>query len=717
MADIHGDVGWNGAIAVESLSYTISHGISPGTAVLQIQPQSTFPDEQGDLTITDGNEVVVIPNCKIDNYHVDQDQSGQIVSLTIVDRRWKWRDLGIINGMFNQLDPHGKLLPWTIQSPTELAIRCLQAMGEVGYDIDMPAGINYPGPYTSTPIINTSGTNPPVNWVAKPPAQALQELCDQYGRRLVYQFSTDSVVIAQIGDGGPLPLNGSIYKQGPSIKSPETPDAIGVVGAPTRYQMLLLLEAVGLEWDGSYRPIAELSYAPRRGALPQISTATVVYDGETSGLTYEIYLGAGANEDTVSGVLFSFSPSTSDTSASIASDLAAAINGSDDLRISGKMTAMASGGKITITATKTGVPFQFLSLLVYGVDVSLTGKDSFNSALDQAAVVGGKKGDWTQSPPGEFPDVQSTNRLTYWQARELAKKSVWRCYQVVNVDASGKGGINVPGYAENPLTRRQQLLISGYQVTQIVPQPLDATLLGPDGRPTTVDFYAAYSKDKPAAVYGSVAFQIFNPNFVTVPPPPLNTNVDSQVIIPFSVDPDYQVITFSQPVYQNGGVWGSDLYVDPGLVLLCAVQVRDADTNQFDAYTKVVPLPGQASLTNPKFELHTDVQLNVVGQYDVNNNIVGVQILEADPIVRADYYLQGMALQYNLSGGQTIQYNGIRAIDLDGAIQQVSWSVGPGGCSTTASLNTEHNWYIPPYPARRRAEYLPPFLSPRQNLP
>lgn len=37
---------------------------------------------------------------------------------------------------------------------------------------------------------------------------------------------------------------------------------IGVPGEPARYQMRLTLESVGEDWDGTYKPLAEMTYDP-----------------------------------------------------------------------------------------------------------------------------------------------------------------------------------------------------------------------------------------------------------------------------------------------------------------------------------------------------------------------------------------------------------------------------------------------------------------------
>jgi hypothetical protein len=95
----------------------------------------------------------------------------------------------------------------------------------------------------------------------------------------------------------------------------------------------------------------------------------------------------------------------------------------------------------------------------------------------------------------------------------------------------------------------------------------------------------------------------------------------------------------------------------------------------------------------------------VIGQYDEFENPVGAVLLEEDAVIRARYYLDGLAAQYFPQAALTQEYNGIVGMDCDGAIAQITWTVGEDGASTTASRNTEHSIWIPNFPARRRAEY------------
>jgi hypothetical protein len=736
----HGTAFWPGVIGVASCTYTASHGITPGVALLETLPQATAPAETGNLVISDGYETITIPDAKVNQLKVHETTtpSGDkafVWTLEIVDRRWKWRELGEINGCYNQPDPHGKLIPWTIQSPEELALLCLDAMGEPFSKIDLPTGftsdVGKEAEKLNPPWIgvqNTTGTNPPVNWEAEPPAHALAQLCELFGRRVIYQLSTDSILIEIPGIGRDLPP-GSFAKASPAIKSPETPTGVTVVGSPTVFQCRLPLEAVGEDWDGSYRPIHELSYAPKTGAAKQIANATIT-DPPVVGHTLQL---------TVNGVTKQYQIAGGDTAATAAAhllDLFTGIGGGapgpgfGDPRIAGVNFSVA-GGVILMTGGQNGVPFGF------GINIALGlgGGNEFTAALVQPASDG--TADWKYCQPPSFSGVQATNRLTELEARRLAQKSVWRCYRVAEkgfkpppdagpvaanpfaqnpfvpvVDSDIQdSGLLIPGYGT--VNRRQQILLLPYQAEQIVPQPLDAQVFDKRaGLKLTVNFYNGYSRDKPAAVFGAVAVHLFQtfwvPDFVD-----LNTEDGDQVFVNFTINPVQQLVIFEGPVYY----FQAARYLEPDLVLETGMNIRDNETNQLVAFHASMTLPGAKGPTNYKSQKFPDVQLNVIGVYDTNENqkLIGTTILEQDPVARANYYLQGMARQYIQQAGATIEYNGIRAIDLDGAIWQVTWEIGPGGAKTTASRNTEHSLYVPPYPKRRRAEFLQS-LADNQNL-
>ena len=132
---------WPGVVSVASVTYTCSHGISPGTVILTTYPQQGQIATSGDLVIGDGTNLVTLRDCRVSRLRGDGGAQGQSWTLEIQDRRWRWPGLASISGSYNQLDNRGKLIPWTIRSPVELAQLCIAAMGEKGAKIILPDGL------------------------------------------------------------------------------------------------------------------------------------------------------------------------------------------------------------------------------------------------------------------------------------------------------------------------------------------------------------------------------------------------------------------------------------------------------------------------------------------------------------------------------------------------------------------------------------------------
>lgn len=576
--DLTQDVSWPGVLGVASCQGCISHGISPSTFVLTTYPQAAAPEDSGDLVFSDGTNTVTLKDCRLVRITGTAGAEGQTWRLEIQDRRWRWRGLGSISGSYNQYDEHQKLVPWTIRSPTELATLCLDAMGEEGYQIDLPEGLSQADGADIDRYLwagenfPQSQTNPPVVWDYTPPAEALARLCEQYGRRVVYQPNTDRVIIAQLGDGEDIP-DRPCEVDTPSLEAPRIPSSVCVAGSQVRMQARFLLEPVGKEWDGRYVPINDLSYAPDGG--------------------------------------------------------------------------------------------------------------------------------WGTCPPPSFIGVKGTQRLAVIEAQGLARESVWKCYRITLQDPGGmEDTLTLPWYG--PVTRRQQITLLPTKVDQVVPQPPNFTGIQTGGdfaNRVLPDFYNGYSRDQPAVVWGSVARWIGSVLWIGTDP---NTSQFQRVYVPFSVDPVEQMIVFAEPVYAiRNSQW-----VAPRLVLDTGCLVADPETNQIVRGEWSMELGGDAP---PQWTIKEDVFWEVIGTYSADHILIGHTVVsEEEANARAQYYLDGMAYQYQVKAGDTRHYPGILPLDPDGRIHQISLSVGPGGPTTVASENSEHSTVVLPYPARRRNENLPP---------
>ena len=71
---------------------------------------------------------------------------------------------------------------------------------------------------------------------------------------------------------------------------------------------------------------------------------------------------------------------------------------------------------------------------------------------------------------------------------------------------------------------------------------------------------------------------------------------------------------------------------------------------------------------------------------------------------QAGYYLDAAEREYNQEYPQSVTYAGLQQLELDGAIQQVTYQCGPRGFTTAASRNTEDLDRTPSYKEKRQME-------------
>ncbi len=239
-----------GIFSILGGSFTLAHGTAPSYAIIRLSPQANFAAPQGTLEITYGGDPPIqFPDCKIDIARLDVGSGGQVWTLRIADRRWKWA-FGEITGRYNLVKPGGRIDLDTEKSPQDLATLLLKEMGEVRFDVSQLP----------------NETRPYVEWASDNPAEMLSRLCDTLGCRVVLQLD-NRVKICRLGDGGSLPT-ARIMGGGFGFDPPEKPDAIKVVCAPTQYQARIILEAVGLDTDGTVKLIKDLSYNPHGEGEP-----------------------------------------------------------------------------------------------------------------------------------------------------------------------------------------------------------------------------------------------------------------------------------------------------------------------------------------------------------------------------------------------------------------------------------------------------------------
>lgn len=710
-------VSWPGAGAIESFAYSAGHGISPGVATVVTLPRANEkpPAEFGDLVWGDGLRVVRLRDCKVDALSPVRDSTGLSWTLTIFDRRWRWRtpqaSFGKVSGRYNLPDDHGKMVPWTLRKPVELARLCLKAMGESRYEIDLPDGL---GQLTGNQYQDflrlgqnfpQSKANPTVQWDYTPPAEALARLCDIFGRRVVYQPVSDKVLIAKLGEGKSLPT-GPYESIGATIDAPEKPSRIGVAGSPIRFQFRLPMEAVGEEWNRAIVPIDDLTYRPdgrTLGGAKQIVTFT--WDGD-AGVDGAVEVTITVNLFGVPGatVTYTFRASAGSTPlADNVTEVVGKINANPD--VAKVLVASSSGETLILTGREDGYAWGSAEI----TDPLIPDNANW-SGVSQLPEYGQRVGGWEYCGPPNYTAAKATDRLAFDQARELARKSVYVYYRVLNLDPERRQGpLDIPGFGK--VTRRHQIVLLPGKVDQVVPEARDPRG-GNKGRPgvnrdsgVLADLYDGYSRDQGPDVYGSVSRLIGSVLWSdgakgnTLPP--------DKVRVPFSVVPERHLIAFAAPVYARPLVGPiGERYAAPALLLETAFYLMDASTSALvrPEYTRELGGAG-----GEEWIVRDDIEVSYVGRYDETSpgKLLEYERDERDAAERVQYYLDALAAKYELKGGEVRRYIGCYPIDPDGLVQQVSWSIG-GGATTTASTNTEHNADVPPYPARRRNENLPP---------
>lgn len=699
-----------------SFVYTVSHGATPSNIVVRTLPGKLIPPGIGQMMVSDGFRAFVLHDVRIDYFVADrQGGSGTEWEIRFSDERWKWQ-YSVVHGWYNQLDPNGKLIPSTVRSPRELAILCLRAIGVPKYTVDMPPGITQQDAQGQPEFLVSGinfpqiGLNPPCDWYGENAAVALSQLCDQCGRRLVFDPFTRTAHIVRHGVGANLPP-GSLVMQQLSITAPDNPDAVTVLGSPTRYQPMLKLQAVAPDYDGQLKPIKFLSYAPLADESNQITrvvVTSVAEDalGDQPILRYNITV-PNANGGAPKTARVEYEVVSGNTVAVVAAVLKTLTEAA--------LAAEGLGGDFVVTVAAENITIEYSGGGPFDVMIST------DSHLTQVLVApyGAGAVSWDYCAPPLFMGVRATRRLTLAQATALAQRYVFKMYRITGTDVeTDKVPVNVPGYGN--VFKRQNIILLDGMVEQIVPEGGDDEFATDNGidendESLTVNLYEGYSKDKAGEVYGSVAVDIFN-GFTYVGDAAdaaadgMNTSPSSRVPVGFSVDATYGCILFADYIYRTGEAGTNE---EPTLTLKTAVNIRHPETGQLLGYTDTRRIRNGPTIMVVK---RPDVQLNTYGVYRYQAaagnqpgkwKLTEAKLLEQDAVSRARFYLNATMLQFQLKPGAIQKYNGIVPVPMDGRITQVTYSIRGGvGCDTTVSLNGEHDVWVPPYPARRRIENL-----------
>lgn len=247
MPDPQAIVTFTGIAGIESARFLLSRGTRPSSGIITTPLIEQMAPAVGDFVIAYNGTTLTLTDCAVVESFVDT-SGGPTLTIRFEDRRWAW-NLSEIVGRYNVKEGTDTIKYQ--KTPQELATLIFEAMGETIYDV------------TALP----NDARPFVDWTNTPCDEALGDLLARLGCDVVPNLSTGGWVVVNVGAGSNLPdlvLYGGEHGNY-TVTSPKTPDRLQVVTAPVRYQCLFKLEAVGLETDGTWKAIADLSYEPTTG--------------------------------------------------------------------------------------------------------------------------------------------------------------------------------------------------------------------------------------------------------------------------------------------------------------------------------------------------------------------------------------------------------------------------------------------------------------------
>lgn len=233
--------------AVRGATFTISHGTTPSQASLYCIPFGTTPAPVGTLKIQYGGKSINFPDCRLGDFRYEVAEDGQqMVSMVILDRRWKWR-YGWLRGRYNVRYKKNPVVLRNEKKPTELLEIILKAMGESKWKfLDLP-----------------NDTRPFVDWDDRP-VGCLQSLLEQMNCRIWLDPMTNLATIGKQHEGMQLPTNMDIISDTLTVHAPDSPDQIKFLAGQTLWQDDLALEAVAEDPDRNVVcPLREVGYLNR----------------------------------------------------------------------------------------------------------------------------------------------------------------------------------------------------------------------------------------------------------------------------------------------------------------------------------------------------------------------------------------------------------------------------------------------------------------------
>jgi hypothetical protein len=273
------------------------------------------------------------------------------------------------------------------------------------------------------------------------------------------------------------------------------------------------------------------------------------------------------------------------------------------------------------------------------------------------------------------------------EAEALAAATVYRWYQI----EFPAGGFDFSSLGfPTPLTLRQHIELLPYQVE---------TQTGNDG----------IERARPPVVYG-VWFNARDEDANEVTEfLPLDQESDAEQHIltqiqgGFSLDLQNHIVRFGFPVFKQKTAAGGVIeYDEPDLRLRIGFRIRRPDT--FAVVSSEASKTMASGIAPPLYVSADYLKRKIRPEFAATTSftITGVVDNEAEFRREAELLANGVAQTFQTLESATATFEEILAIGLDGAIQQITWSVDSNSTAkTTVQRNNDVQTYLPSYRERR----------------
>jgi hypothetical protein len=184
----------------------------------------------------------------------------------------------------------------------------------------------------------------------------------------------------------------------------------------------------------------------------------------------------------------------------------------------------------------------------------------------------------------------------------------------------------------------------------------------------------------------------------------------------FTLDTARGLVIFNEPVYRNSTPTEAKVTPAPAqLVLRAKCQVRDSETLALARHIHERSTGGELG-TSPQYLRREELVVSHVPTYDADTYaspltgatdprlVDSVKSTAEEISSAADHYIDAALDEYTQPQPRQVQMAGLHPLDLDGVIQQVTYSVGGAGATTTIARGSEPSIVATSHGERRYSE-------------